>query len=509
MFTNRNNVLVTKQNLPLVAAGTKLFAANGTLNILPGQLGIFDAFSHIALGAATVVNSKDIYFAVGIDTNGDGAADEIRKTAGEHWNKCSTDVAQAEPPRQECVEIMDFKFKCIECNTDYAIKIQLEGVEWMPYFESQHLPTYPFNIHTTCCTECEDDTPTYSCATFVEELVEMVRQTKNQAANLIDQKYPFDIVPLSINSTEYTLPCIDNKPAAIRSLVVDGVAVTGICAESGLTPVNGAWNPNQLDIFKAWFDANELFKGATVDFYKACSDGCWKMVINNFVDDAVYGNLTVLAAGQNCDTGNVTVTPKDISVGGDYSCGFRVIPHMFPAECGCFPPKEYRYPRSAQLRVFPLSGFDCAWETELVQTLQIQEGHGTELRWEEYKQQTGGQGRTYDSYHTHYGKLGVYSDRVRESITAECVNYCQYKFIYHAKSTPLAPMGWTNNTHLMTTVAIPSEDATTLGAFETVVNAWITQGTCALSSITCAEEYDIINSNVGTSGTPNPAVPRD
>ena len=498
MLTNRNNVIVTAGNQPLVAAGTKLFAANGTLNILPGQLGIFDAYTHVAVDNATVVLSKDIYFAVGIDTNNDGAAEEIRKSAGEHWNKCSTDVAQAEPPSQECVEIKDFKFKCIECNTDYAVKIQLEGVEWMPHFEAQHLPTYPFNIHTTCCTECEEDAPSYPCSDFVNELIEMVRQTRNEAANLIDQKYPFDIVPLSTNTVEFTLPCIDGKPAAIKSIDVDGVTIENICAVSGLTPVNGAWNPNQLQVFKAWFEAKEGVKGATVDFYKACSDGCWKMVINNFVDDAVYDTLIVLEEGDACGATGVEVTPNIVSVGGDYTCGFRVIPHMFPQECGCFPPKEYRYPRSVQLRIFPLSGFDCAWEVDEVQSLQIEQGAGSELRWLEYKQQTGGQGRTYDSYHTHYGKLGVYSDRVRESITAGCGKYCQYSFIYHAKSQPLAPMGWTNNTSLLTTVGIPSDDNTTLGSFENVVNAWITQGSCSLNSITCSETNDVVNSGFGT-----------
>jgi len=499
MFTNRNNVIVTAGNQGLVANGTKLFAADGTLNILPGQLGIFDAYSHVAVNAATVVNSKDVYFAVGIDTNGDGAADEIRKSAGEHWNKCATDLASAEPPRSECPEILDFSFKCIECNTDYAIKIQLEGIEWQPYFEHQHLPTFPFNIHTTCCEECEEEAPTYACSTFVTELVNMIRQTENQAANLIDQQYPFDIVPLGTNSEEYTIPCIDGKPAAIKSIAFDGDTVGGICAVTGLTPVNGAWNPNQLKIFKAWFDANETFLGATVDFYKACTDGCWKMVINHFGGDEVFGNVTVLEEGDVCGDTGVAVTPTDISVEEGYSCGFRIIPHIFDQECGCFPPKEYRYPRFSKLRVFPLSGFDCAWTTDVVQPAQIAEGQGSELRWEEYKQQTGGQGRAYDSYHTHYGKLGVYSDRVRESITAGCGDYCTYKFIYHSKSYPLAPMGWTNNTHLLTTVGIPSDDSTTISAFEAVVNAWITQGTCQLAAINCGEESDVINTNVGTS----------
>ena len=44
MLTNRENILVTSGDLGLVANGVKLYNADGTLNILPGQLGIFNMF---------------------------------------------------------------------------------------------------------------------------------------------------------------------------------------------------------------------------------------------------------------------------------------------------------------------------------------------------------------------------------------------------------------------------------------------------------------------------------
>lgn len=496
MFTNRDNILVASGNQALVDKNVKLFNADGSLNIEPGQIGIFDAFTHLAVDQTNIASSKDIYIAVGIDKDGDGMAEEIRKSAGEHWNKCSTDVAQTEPPRNECPQIWDFVFDCIECNTDYSLKVQMEGVEWMPYFANQHLPTFTFNHYTKCCTECEETTPSVACSAFVDDIISQVAQTANEAANLIDQQYPFTAVALTNESYEITVPCINDKPAALKAITING-NLYDVCAEITVN-ADGSMNPSQFGVIKEYLEGEE---DITVTFYKKCTDTCYTLLITS--NDALTVNLAMfLTEGQDCGDAGVespetALDPLTVD-GVTYSCGIRFIGHIFPQECGCFPPKEYKSTRGTKMRIFPLSGFDCKWDTNLVQELQISEGQGADIRWREYKQQLGGQGRTYDSYHTHYGKLGVYGDRVRESVMAECTDYCQYQFIYHAKSYPLAPMGWTNNTHLQTTVVIPNDSSTTKTEFETVINAWLVTGTCPLDTISCDNDTPVINSGFNT-----------
>ena len=518
MFTNRQNILVASGNQALVTAGVKLFNTDGSLNINPGQLGIFNAKTHVAVNAVT--GGNEYYIAVGIDADGDGIAETIRKSAGEEISKCGIDAAQVKAPAEECPEIWDFVFDCVECNTDYALKVQTEGVEWMPYFANQHLPTFTFNVFTECCTECEEETPTYACSAFVDEILEQISQTRNEAANLIDQQYPFDAIALTGNSTAgktvtITVPCYDGRPAAIENLTVSttlgaGANVyTNLCGTVANFPTvlsNGTINPGQLPALAAALEAHFALddNNVKITFYKACTNGCYHMVITG--DDIIaISAQEFLDEGEVCGgtsgtNGSTLTTSTPLTVGGvDYSCGIRFIGHIFPQECGCFPPKEYKSTRGTKMRVFPASGFDCKWAVNQVQELSIAQGQGADLRWLEYKQQTGGVGRVYDSYHMHYGKLGVYGDRVRESVTAACVPYCKYDLIHHTKSNPLAPMGWTHNTHLLTTVAIPSDDTNTVNSWEDVLDLLLGVGSCTLNTISCLggnDDNEGVNSNL-------------
>jgi len=513
MLTNRQNILVTSGNLAPKTSG-KLFNSDGSINLLPGQIGLFNAKTHTAV--ANVSGGNEYYIAVGIDADGDGITDTLRKSAGEEISKCGVDAAQVKAPVEECPEIWDFVFDCVECNTDYALKVQTEGVEWMPYFANQHLPTFTFNVFTECCTECEEETPTYACSAFVNEILEQISQTRNEAANLIDQQYPFDAIALTGNSTAgktvtITVPCYDGRPAAIADLVVNttaggSVAYTDLCTNAADYPTvlsNGTINPGQLSALAAALEAHFALddNNVKITFYKACTNGCYHMVITGN-DIVTISGQKFLDEGEACGgsdgvNGSTLTTDTPLTVDGvDYTCGIRFIGHIFPQECGCFPPKEYKSTRGTKMRVFPASGFDCKWAVNQVQELSIAQGQGADLRWLEYKQQTGGVGRVYDSYHMHYGKLGVYGDRVRESVTAACVPYCKYDLIHHTKSNPLAPMGWTNNTHLLTTIAIPSDDSATL-AFETQINALIGAGTCTLHSLACGSDAaEETNSNL-------------
>ena len=508
MLTNRENILVTSGDLGLVANGVKLYNADGTLNILPGQLGIFNAVNHTATNAGGVTSLKNIYFAVGVDTTGNGVADQVRKSAGETINKCAVDAASAEPPRSECPEIWDWAFNCVECNDFYSIKVQADGVEWWPYFEKEHLPTFKFGVSTDCCVDCGDDCDQgeFTCAAWVTEVMETINQAKHidgmQTKNLVPMQYPFSAIPLSATIAEYEVPCIDGLPAAIKTISVGGDTLDGACGVgSGVTILaSGAMNPGQLGTLEQYLAGQA--EGVTFKFIKACTNGCYKLIVTGA---ASYGNMVVLTVDNDCVAGvtatvaATTSTPLTID-GTTYTCGIRFVGNIYEQECGCFPPKEYQSQRGTKLRIFPSSGFgSCGWATNKVQDLQISEGQGVDLRWREYKQQYGGAGRTYDSYLTHYGKLGVYGDKVRQAITSECVPYCQYQFIHNSKSQPLAPMGWTNNTYLQTTVAIPSDDTTTTAAFEAIVNAWIVLGTCPLAAVSCAGDGPVegMNSNLG------------
>ena len=117
----RENLLVAKGNYALLAVDTPLYQTDGSISLMPGQLGIFSSKTHKALSAGTVAAQDNIYIAIGMDMDGDGVSDQIRKVAGENLNKRQIQKASAEPPRGACPEIQDFMFDCTDCGTDYVI----------------------------------------------------------------------------------------------------------------------------------------------------------------------------------------------------------------------------------------------------------------------------------------------------------------------------------------------------------------------------------------------------
>ena len=83
----RENLLVAKGNYALLAVDTPLYQTDGSISLMPGQLGIFSSKTHKALSAGTVAAQDNIYIAIGMDMDGDGVSDQIRKVAGENLNK--------------------------------------------------------------------------------------------------------------------------------------------------------------------------------------------------------------------------------------------------------------------------------------------------------------------------------------------------------------------------------------------------------------------------------------
>ena len=76
----RNNdvykVLVTSGNRAPMVAGKTIS------ELLPGQIGVFDANSNLSINYEKAERVKDFYMAVGIDKDGDGVTDDVMKSSG-------------------------------------------------------------------------------------------------------------------------------------------------------------------------------------------------------------------------------------------------------------------------------------------------------------------------------------------------------------------------------------------------------------------------------------------
>ena len=80
-MSNRNNdvysVLVTKGNSAILAKD------KAVENLIPGQLGFFDADKNVSIDATTTALPRNFYIAVGIDRSGNGNLEDIRTSAGQ------------------------------------------------------------------------------------------------------------------------------------------------------------------------------------------------------------------------------------------------------------------------------------------------------------------------------------------------------------------------------------------------------------------------------------------
>lgn len=499
MYSNRENYLVAANNFPLVTAGTQLYNTDGSLNILPGQLGIFNSKTHTAI--TTFVNPTDVYLAVGHDADGDGIAEEVRKSAGD-FKGCSGLEATAAAPTGECPEVWDFLFDCTTCEAEYGIKVQVESTRQAPYFADQHFPTYPFNVITDCCG-CDTCTTEHNCNEIVCKIMDQINQKNSDSQSLLVKRdYDFTVERLYPTISHLELPCTVGECGGEYLCKLDSIIVSYNGVSTTIpTTVENPTVPDTMLIGQTKMLEKQLNDALVANeipgkFHvtQKCTNTCWEITLNSCatIAGAVYAadceselsyeNPLEVVVDTNCtDCGDAGTTTKT------YTCGMRFIGKIFPQECGCFPPAEYIRNRGTRLHVFPTTGFDCNnWVTVQKQDLQIAEGQGVDLRWKEFKQEMGGSGRVFAPQISTYGPLGAHVGRIPQNISAKCVPYCQYAFKHRIHSFNEMGTGQAYYSTLYTSVAIPENNTTTRTAFETAINSWINTLNCPISTITCS-----------------------
>ena len=147
----RNNdvfqVLVTKGNQALLAAGHKI------TELLPGQIGAFNAKTNQSI--ASLAGVANYYFAVGVDTDGDGVTDDVIKSTGSEIqgkNMVFYNIENYSAGQNMIIKLKDYTAKC---NTEYGIKLELRNAEiYRSQGYNQFIETY--TTKTGCCTSDTD-----------------------------------------------------------------------------------------------------------------------------------------------------------------------------------------------------------------------------------------------------------------------------------------------------------------------------------------------------------------
>lgn len=176
-LTLKDNVqkhVVTAGNYGFAAAGQPLFncigsGANAQLiyNVRPGQLVAYT----ISNGVATTVDEStlaasdiyELYVGVGVDTNGDGNADDVRHIGVEQISGCEPREVSTSSPRCGNPQVVDFYFDCTQCDETYSVMVSISDNMTQSYSPWNKSFSEFVGSIVTNCSSCDDCPVEHNC----------------------------------------------------------------------------------------------------------------------------------------------------------------------------------------------------------------------------------------------------------------------------------------------------------------------------------------------------------
>lgn len=142
-------VLVSKGNAACLAAGLAPSA------LAVGQIGIFNYHTGLSVDGTVLMDTRDVFIAVGMDRDDDGSIDDIMTSAGQmiqRKNVTGYNLKCYSPALPKIVDITDFK---AQCETEYAIKVEIRSQRGYALHGYNQIAK-TFQYMTSCCstTDC-------------------------------------------------------------------------------------------------------------------------------------------------------------------------------------------------------------------------------------------------------------------------------------------------------------------------------------------------------------------
>lgn len=155
---------------------TALVANKEVTDLLPGQVGIFSEDT----GKSIVEPTENFFIAVGLDKNGDGATDDIRKSAGRNIQPGNILYATRQDyvaPVDQVIDIKDIK---VMCGDSFGIKIEARNEQ---IYNVQGTVQYrqSFVAKAEDCDSCTDNAcEEANIAKLVQDIVLQAKLGKDQ-----------------------------------------------------------------------------------------------------------------------------------------------------------------------------------------------------------------------------------------------------------------------------------------------------------------------------------------
>lgn len=437
-------VLVAKDNQDTLAKDLPISS------LLPGQLGVFNYHNNLSVDeTSAVVDTKDIFIAVGLDKTGSATLEDINKSAGQVIqikNAKAYTVKGYVDAVQKVVQITGFKAKC---DTDYLFKVEFRSQQsYATNGYNQFAKTYSY--HTGCCaddcTTCADG----DCNELAQGLVDAV----NADPDLLITAAVF---ANTILATINTAPTADGNTSVIVGTTVYVVAVLNAdTATQAAAKIVAAIN-TQTD--SPYYATNT---GAAITIHaKATATG----------DTATFA---VSGSGVTANAISLTTTVvSDLttfeSVYPGVCLGIRLTTNVDTLKPFSTVNVKYYNPRGTNIIVSLTEGLGiCNGTVTTVTELQYSEGKGYDIEHLEYI--AGGWNGKPGPY-----RLSPSTGLAREGFEYYAVRATNYNVVT-LEYDQFSVGGWLEYlNNLRTIIAIPCADSVTLLAFIAILDAIFTQ----------------------------------
>ena len=149
-MSNRNNDVFSV--LPITV--DSLLTSGGVEDLTPGQLGVFDADTNLGFNFGMgLAGTKAVYFALGIDKDGDGVVDDFRFSAGQYIAKrnvtaVSRQAYSAGAPM--VVTVGNYKAKT---ETEYGIRVEFRNAK-INRIQGYNQFSKAYLVTTPCAADC-------------------------------------------------------------------------------------------------------------------------------------------------------------------------------------------------------------------------------------------------------------------------------------------------------------------------------------------------------------------
>ncbi len=179
---NRNNhvfnVLVAKGNVAILAKDQAVDA------LAVGQIGFFDAHTHVSVDSTVSPLPRNIYIAVGVDPTGGTTLGDIRTSAGHYIprNKLLSYTFQAHTPgRAMVVKVGGYLAKC---ETEYGIVVNFSNTQ-ISKIQGQNQFNKNFFVKTGCCDDCADGCSTSDANLLTQLMVAEINNDDDKALTAV------------------------------------------------------------------------------------------------------------------------------------------------------------------------------------------------------------------------------------------------------------------------------------------------------------------------------------